>query len=246
MVRTSAGASGATATTSNAWLLSRARGIETACLCATERQTAGRGRRGREWLSPPGGVTFSLLYHFPLAARDLGGLSLAVGCAIVRVLEALGVQGLGIKWPNDVVHRNRKLCGVLIEIGAGKPDRTPAVVGIGLNYADLNLSPGIDQPAVDLAELLPERPDRNTLIAAVVGELFAVFAEYTEHGFAAILPRWASYDALNGTAVRVLDANGEGVDGIARGVNGRGELVVETDSGTLEFQSGEVSVRRDS
>ena len=102
----------------NAWLLQRSREFSTPQLCVAETQTAGHGRRGRSWQSPVQGITFSLLRRFDLSGAQLTGLSLVTGCAVIAVLESMNVHGITMKWPNDILHGDKKLCGLLIELRA--------------------------------------------------------------------------------------------------------------------------------
>lgn len=211
---------------------------------ATERQTAGRGRRGREWQSWPGGsLTFSTLWRFLPGAPVPAGLSLVAGLAVVRALETLGVEGLQLKWPNDVLVHGEKLAGILVELLPARGQPPAAVVGIGLN---LRLPPGASipgQPAVtDLARHVAPLPDPNRLLATLLGELHALFATYAVAGFAAFRGAWQQRNAFADLPVRVSGDRDE-VLGICAGVDDDGALLVRTDAGAVRILSGEVSLR---
>lgn len=209
-----------------------------------ERQTAGRGRRGRQWQSWPGGsLTFSTLWRFAPAAPVPAGLSLVAGLAVVRALEILGVQGLQLKWPNDVLVHGHKLAGILVELLPGRGRTPAAVVGIGIN---LHLPAGTripDQPAVtDLGEHLATLPDRNRLLAAVLTELYALFDTYAAAGFPALRGAWQQRNAFADLPVRIT-GDGNEMTGICAGVDDDGALLLRTDTGLTRILTGEVSLR---
>lgn len=209
-----------------------------------ERQTAGRGRRGRQWQSWPGGsLTFSALWRFTPGAPVPAGLSLVAGLAVVRALEKLGLQGLQLKWPNDVLVNGHKLAGILVELLPGRGRTPAAVVGIGIN---LQLPAGAeipDQPGVtDLARHLSPLPDRNRLLAAVLTELYLLFDTYAAAGFAALRGAWQQRNAFADLPVRITGEEKE-IVGTCAGVDDDGALLVRTDGGLVRILSGEVSLR---
>ncbi len=213
--------------------------------CFAERQSAGRGRRGRVWQSPLGGnLYFSLLRRFAHGMGALSGLSLAVGVAVVDALADCGVTGVGLKWPNDVLAQGRKLAGILVELGGEFLGPCHAVIGVGIN---LRLSDAalerIDQPAIDLAALTGGAPPaRNRLAGRLLARLIAVLDRFAAHGFAALHADYARYDLLRGRAVRVFTADAER-DGIAAGVDARGALILRRGKALTHYDSAEVSVR---
>lgn len=220
-----------------------------ACLVA-EQQTAGRGRRGRSWQSAFGAsLTLSLLWRFDRGAAQLGGLSLAVGLAVLRALTACGASGVRLKWPNDIVVDGRKLGGILIESQGDMLGPTSAVIGIGLN---VRLSPAvaaamaasIAQPVADVQSVCSTPVSRNILAAAVLRELVAVLDVFQKSGFSPMRAEWLAAHALQGSAVRVLNADGSGFDAIVRGVGDDGSLSVTRNGRDLALSFGELSVRR--
>ena len=221
----------------------------TAQLCVAEIQSAGRGRRGRSWVAPFGsGLCLSLAWHFEESPPTLSALSLAVGVAVLRALRRFGDHDIQLKWPNDIVWRARKLGGILIEMRGESTGPTRVVTGLGLNTrmpaaARLRL---VEQQAIiiaDLHEVFGEAtPARNTLIAAIVEELVEAIVTFSRHGFDAFAEEWRTHDALKDAAVRVLCSN-EVINGIARGVDTDGALIVEVDGQPRRFVSGEVSLR---
>ena len=228
----------------NTWLLQRCREFSTPQLCVAETQTAGRGRRGKSWQSPVQGITFSLLRRFDLSGAQLTGLSLVTGCAVIAVLEAMDVHGITMKWPNDILHGDKKLCGLLIELRAFDDGQSDTITGIGLNYRGVGDSHEIDQPYTDLLQILDDRlPERSLLIGELTTAVLEAYTRYERHGFAAFRSQWQSRDAYFGREIVLSQADGARVDGISRGVADDGALRIQTESGLREFISGEVSVR---
>lgn len=212
-----------------------------------EIQTAGRGRRGRVWQSAFGAsLTFSLLWRFEKGASQLGGLSLAVGLAVLRALRKLGVGAdvVQLKWPNDVVVGEEKLAGVLIESQGDMLGPTAVVIGIGVNVKlPARLQTAIDQPATDLQRLAGEIISRNQLLAAILQQLVVVLDEFQVTGFPAFKKEWIAAHALHGKPVRVHSAGGKAMDAVVRGVGDDGSLIVAHRETDLVIASGEVSLR---
>ena len=229
----------------NSELMRRARaGDSRPTLLVAERQTAGRGRRGRDWHSSPGdSLTFSL--GLPLAPTNWSGLSLAVGVAVARALH----PQIRIKWPNDLWLEDRKLAGLLVETASlveqregGLPSaRSPArhaVVGVGINIAPRPAGEALAIPPAALRELLPE-VDAPAALARVVPCLVDALLLFDRQGFAPFEADFRARDLLHGRTVTLSD----GTIGAAGGVDGSGALLVHTASGLQTVSSAEVSVR---
>jgi BirA family transcriptional regulator, biotin operon repressor / biotin---[acetyl-CoA-carboxylase] ligase len=229
--------------TSTALLSAAAKGATDLSLSLAETQSAGRGRRGRRWVSPLGGnVYFSLLRRFPQGMGALAGLSLVAGIALVQALSDCGARGLGLKWPNDILVDERKLAGILVELGGEFLGPCHAVIGIGINLR-LPEDADIDQPHIDLAQICGgEPPSRNRLVACLITRLIAALDRFAAQGFSAFSADYAQHDLLCGRAVRVRDAHGQH-DGIAEGVDVRGALKVRHGGKIVHHDSAEVSVR---
>ena len=208
-------------------------------------QDAGRGRRGRAWLSPPAAnLQCSSLQRFAGGYAALSGLSLAVGVAAARALEDYGAQGVGLKWPNDLVHGDAKLGGILIELGGEFMGPCHAVIGIGINLRmPQAMRDALDRPCTDLQTLTGEAaPSRNALAAALIARLVEAMDVFAESGFAAFADAWRTRDALAGRPVRVEGARGI-IEGTAAGVDARGALRVRSAAGVECLDSAEVTVR---
>ncbi len=232
---------------SNSHLMTKAEaGAPSGTVIVAERQTAGRGRRGRSWLSAPGdSLTFSLLWRFP-ANTPLAGLSLAVGVALARAFEAMGIKDIALKWPNDVLLHERKLAGILVELVSGPPvERShAAIIGIGVNLRlSADLPDDIRTNAASLDDANIRLPDVNTLLARLLAELYEQLEAFLHAGFSATRTEWLQRNAHADQPVRLLADFAEPLDGICRGVAEDGALLLETAHGTQRIISGEVSLR---
>jgi BirA family transcriptional regulator, biotin operon repressor / biotin---[acetyl-CoA-carboxylase] ligase len=216
-------------------LMRRARQGQTEpVLLVAERQTAGRGRMGRDWHSDPQalGNTLTFSLGVPLAPADWSGLSLAVGLAVVQTLH----PDLKLKWPNDVWWHQRKLAGILIET-ASVGDARYAVIGIGINIGP-RPADGLRTAPAWLQEMWPQASAPEALLRVVPGLARAV-QDFAHQGFAPLREAFHARDYLYGQAVVCSD----GRSGMARGVDASGALLVHTEQGLVKISSAEVSVR---
>ncbi len=213
--------------------------------CLAEVQTGGRGRRGRAWVSPFGAnIYLSVLWRFAQGPAALSGLSLAIGVAVLEAVQALGVDGCGLKWPNDVVWNGRKLAGVLLDLSAEASGPSTVVVGIGLNVRMPDSAAAtIDQPWVDLDSLLPAGSvHRNRIAAQLLGRVLVALSEFDSEGLAPFQARWARWDCLAGRSV-TLQLPTQVIVGRAQGIDASGALLLETGGQVSAYAAGEVSVR---
>ena len=219
-------------------LLDDAAGWPDRSIVVTDRQSAGRGRRGRGWQSPPGAsLALSMLARHGQGARWAPGVSLALGVAAAEALHRVGSTVVRLKWPNDLVADGRKLGGILVETCSGG-----VVAGVGINLAlPAAVHEAIGQPCTDLAELGVDAM-REALAAALIVAWDEAFDAFLAHGLAPFLPRWQALDALAHRPVRVLSGE-QAIEGIACGIDAQGRLLVETDGRRQAFSSAEVSVR---
>ncbi|MFT3754681.1 MAG: bifunctional biotin--[acetyl-CoA-carboxylase] ligase/biotin operon repressor BirA [Pseudoxanthomonas sp.] len=233
----------------NSELLRRDTPAHGCAVLLAERQTGGRGRRGRSWASPLAAHLYlSVAQQFTGGLARLGGLSLVAGVAVAEALHDGGFPKVRLKWPNDLMVDNRKLGGLLVEIGGGAAvsctaDPVRAVIGIGVNvHMPAAFAAAIDQPWTDLSILSPQAPTRNALAAALLSKLLPALDTFDAEGLAPFLPRYAALDALAG---REIDVHGsDGVShGIADGIADDGALRVRFDDGEQRIHAGEVSVR---
>jgi BirA family transcriptional regulator, biotin operon repressor / biotin---[acetyl-CoA-carboxylase] ligase len=212
-----------------------------------EYQTAGRGRRGRSWLAPPGSaVCLSFSWTFPHVPRHAGALSLAVGVCAIRALKSQGVSNVQLKWPNDILIADRKLGGVLTEMQTEPRGVARVVIGIGVNVSlgavALEEASASGLAATDLISESIAAPSRNSIATSLVEELIPGVMRFERMGFSPFVEEWRHVDALQARTV-VVHVSDEGIQGIARGIDADGALLVETAQGMRKFLSGDVTVR---
>lgn len=215
-------------------------------VCVAERQTAGRGRRGRPWFSPYGrNLYLTVRWHFHQGVAGLEGLSLAVGVLLAETLDQLGIGNIALKWPNDLLCADKKLGGILIEVGGDLTGECVVVIGVGLNvFMSAVLADGdqrISQPWTDLKQQ-GFSGSRNQLCGAILSVLLPALKNFSEVGFAAYRERWESRCAFLSSPITILLPTG-GCDGILLGVDYQGGLRVLTANGETTFSGGEISVR---
>lgn len=212
-----------------------------------EYQTAGRGRRGRAWLAPPGGsICLSLSWVFREVPQDLGALGLVIGVCSLRALRESGLEETRLKWPNDILVDGQKLGGILIELRAESAGPASVVIGIGLNVAlGANVLQAVGETGVAATDLLTagvQHPSRNAIAAALVTHLVRGLLVFESEGLKPFADEWRAADALRGRQIDVHTLEGV-ARGLARGIDLHGALVVETPQGVRRFISGDVTVR---
>ena len=217
-----------------------AQGAAHGSVMAAELQTHGRGRRGRSWHSNLGGaLTFSLLWRFNQGVGFLSGLSLVVGVALLRALNSLGVDGMALKWPNDVLHHNCKLAGILIEVQGDVLGPSSAVIGIGLN---LKLSEQtrnlIGQPATDLYSITGIMPERNLALGCTLGHMAQVLDIFAARGFGGLRAEWVEHHVYHNKNVRIMLPDNAAEEGMVTGVDDGGALLLKTRGGERRYSTG--------
>jgi len=214
-------------------------------ICLAEFQSAGRGRRGKQWVSPFGqNVYLSLSWQYFCGVSALAGLSLGVGVCLVRVIRALTGIEVGLKWPNDIFWQGKKLGGILVELSGDMEGPCSVVVGLGLNRAlSDDEATAIDQEWVDLHRILGHKNvPRNKLIAELINELLPFMAAFEQEGIGAVINEWRRYDCLVGQAAKLQLGNNI-ISGTISGINDSGHLLLTQANGeTQAYNSGEVSV----
>ena len=214
-------------------------------LCFAEHQTAGRGRRGRQWVSPYGSnLYFSIYRRFPLGMHELSGLSLAVGAVVAETLGHY-VDGISLKWPNDLLVDGRKLAGILVDVHGIAEGPVDTVIGIGLNLRMPRLSGDeIDQPWIDLESVAGREISRNLLAAELSLAVVEALDTFSGSRLSTYMESWRRYDNWHGRQVQLV--RGERViSGIHAGVANDGSLRLEVDGRVEHFHSGEVSLREE-
>lgn len=211
-------------------------------VCLAERQTSGRGRRGRQWFSPfAKNLYLSLGWNFEGGVAEIEGLSLAVGAVVCQVLESAGFSGASLKWPNDILLEGKKLGGVLIELGGDATSNCVVVVGIGLNVDMRAADESVDQPWSSLSQAGFEC-SRNRLAAALTSGLLDMLAHYPQRGFPFYREDWNRRSAFTGKQVNLMTAQ-DTTEGTMLGVGDQGQLLIEVSGEERSFIGGELSVR---
>ncbi len=214
-------------------------------VCFAEHQTAGKGRRGRQWVSPYGSnIHVSMLWRFQQGGiAGTAGLSLAIGVAVIRALKQFHINDVGLKWPNDIYSQGKKLGGILIEVSGEADGPCAAVIGLGLNiFLPEPQAQSISQAWTDLTKITGETPlPRNELAVAVLNHILAIVDGFEAAGIKAYLDEWRSYDCLKGRTATLFIGRQQ-VEGIVEGIDDNGLLLIKAADGSVQaFASGEVS-----
>lgn len=233
----------------NDWVLGKCReGEPMPFACFADRQTQGRGRRGKAWMSPPEcNIYMSLAWTFDVPVRQIGALSLAIGMAVVEALEKVGIQQAMLKWPNDVLVDDRKIAGILIETAKIKDTKTSVVIGVGLNYHLPEQFSGVpDQPWTDVVSTLKAEPEggRNFLAGLLLQQCIAMCKRIPQDSEELISEFQDKYDICARKEVSVILDNGEQLHGRACGITSMGEIRILIENKERVFNSAEISLRR--
>ncbi|WP_397453803.1 bifunctional biotin--[acetyl-CoA-carboxylase] ligase/biotin operon repressor BirA [Pseudomonas sp. NA-150] len=211
-------------------------------LVLAERQLAGRGRRGRKWISPfAENIYYSLVLRVDGGMRQLEGLSLVVGLAVMHTLREVGVAGAGLKWPNDILVGQRKIAGVLLELVGDPADVCHVVVGIGINV-NMQAAPEVDQPWTSVRLETRQLVDRNDLVVRLSRQLAHYFSIHLAGGFSALQVEWEHNHLWQGRAATLLAGTNK-VEGVILGVDAQGALRLKVGNDVQVFSGGELSLR---
>lgn len=208
----------------------------------SEIQTNARGRLGKKWEAPEGGVWMSLILRPQVPPARIGLITLATGVAIAKSIRSLGVDAR-IKWPNDVLIHGKKISGVLTEVNATFNEIDWIVVGIGIdsNLKLEDFSEDIRIGTTTLTEELPSKVDANELIAVFLNEFEKVYQLYKDGEIETILKDWRDLADTIGKYVNITQTGGKITQGYVVGINNEGSLIIERQDGTLEkIVSGEL------
>ncbi len=229
----------------NQYLLERVNESEKGRVCVAEYQASGRGRRGRQWVSPFGSNLYlSMYWRLDAGMAAAMGLSLVIGIAAVEALEEMGIQGVKLKWPNDLYYQDKKLAGILVEMSGQAGGAANLVIGMGLNIGMPDKQPDIDQPWTTLNQVCADiRLDRTQLALTLIEHWKTILADYEMMGLAGFVERWNRLDNFIGRPVKLLMGARE-VKGIVQGIDQQGGVVLETDNGLETYIGGEISLRK--
>lgn len=228
----------------NQYLLDRTDDLESGSVCISEYQSKGRGRRGREWVSPFGtNLYLSMYWRLEAGMAASMGLSLVVGVAIVEALESLGLAGIKLKWPNDLYYEDKKLAGILVEMNGQAGGAANLVIGMGMNIHMPEATAGIDQPWTSLSNVSDRLPERNMLAATLINAWNTALGNYEVDGMKDFVERWNRLDNFIDRPARLIMGRKE-VCGVVRGINEQGAILLETESGVESYIGGEISLRK--
>lgn len=227
----------------NQYLLDHMNDLNSGYACIAEYQQAGRGRRGRKWFSPFGANLYMSMYwrleQGPAAAM---GLSLVIGIVMAEVIQALGVPDIRVKWPNDLYLKDRKLAGILVELAGKTGDTAQIVMGAGVNLVMRSEDAAeINQGWINLQEAGVEI-DRNELVAKMINSLREALPVFERDGLVPFIGRWEMLDGFINRPVKLLIGDRE-VQGIARGIDKQGGLLLEQEGEIKSWMGGEISLR---
>jgi len=210
-----------------------------------ERQTSGRGRRGKTWVSPfAANIYMSILWDFEQGAQALEGLSLAVGVAVRRALIEVGLEDVRLKWPNDIYIGNKKLGGILLEMIGDPAGHCSVVIGVGINVSmPASIAVNIDQPWTDCSSESDAPIARSRLAALLIDNIFDILNDFESLGFAGYRDEWQEADAFKGLQGTISTPR-DSVSGTVIGVDNRGAVQLKLMSGEVKsFIGGELSLR---
>ncbi|BAU49924.1 biotin--acetyl-CoA-carboxylase ligase [Sulfurifustis variabilis] len=234
-----------TVDSTNRYLIQRASALVSGSVCLSETQTQGRGRRGRGWLATPyRNLLLSMAWRFDAGPATVAAFGLAAGLALLEALEEYGARGIGLKWPNDVVWRGRKLAGLLADVQGEAAGPALVVLGAGINCRlGAREAEGIDQPWVDLEEVLGSTIDRNRLAALVIGRLHDACRTFGARGFGPFRQNWERRHVYHGQSVRLMTASAT-IAGTVAGVDSGGALrLIDARGDERVYHAGEISLR---
>lgn len=227
----------------NQYLLDRITELQSGDACIAEYQQAGRGRRGRQWISPFGANLYlSMFWRLDQGPAAAIGLSLVIGIVMAEVLQRLGAEDVRVKWPNDLYLNDRKLAGILVELTGKTGDAAQLVIGAGINLAmrESNAN-AINQGWINLQEA-GISIDRNELAATLLNELRQSLQQFEIDGLAPFISRWRALDNFIDRPVKLLIGEQQ-IFGIARGIDQQGALLLEQNGVIKPFIGGEISLR---
>nr|WP_321277264.1 bifunctional biotin--[acetyl-CoA-carboxylase] ligase/biotin operon repressor BirA [uncultured Vibrio sp.] len=229
----------------NQYLLERVNESEKGRVCVAEYQASGRGRRGRQWVSPFGSNLYlSMYWRLDAGMAAAMGLSLVIGIAAVEALEEIGIQGVKLKWPNDLYYQDKKLAGILVEMSGQAGGAANLVIGMGLNIGMPDKQPDIDQPWTTLNQVCADLSlDRTQLALTLIEHWKTILLDYEMMGLAGFVDRWNRLDNFIGRPVKLLMGARE-VKGIVQGIDQQGGVVLETENGLETYIGGEISLRK--
>ncbi len=212
-------------------------------IVVAKKQTAGRGRKGRSWLSPVGGLYFSIILKPRLSVETAPLLGLLSGCAVVRSLSSFGLRNVTLKWPNDVLVDEKKIAGILCEAVTREDESFGIIVGIGVNQncPVTHMPAGLQWPATSVFDEIGKETTLESLLCSITNEIDMLLQNVeSESSFVGVLNELRKFSSTIGAKVRIHEA-GKTIIGIAKDIDTTGALIVETNEGCKTVVEGDVS-----
>ncbi|MCK1145368.1 bifunctional biotin--[acetyl-CoA-carboxylase] ligase/biotin operon repressor BirA, partial [Providencia stuartii] len=231
----------------NQYMLDRIPSLQSGDTCLAEYQSAGRGRRGRQWVSPFGcNLYLSMYWKLDQGPAAAVGLSLVVGIVIAKTLNKISKGKVKVKWPNDLYLNDKKLAGILVELTGKTGDAAHIIIGIGINIGmekkNIDKEKSINQEWASLVDEV-ENIERNELSASIINALKEALILFEKEGLAPFLESWFELDNFLGRKVKLLIGD-KIITGIEKGIDQQGALLLQHDNGDIiPYIGGEISLR---
>lgn len=231
----------------NQYMLERINSLKSGDTCLAEYQSAGRGRRGRQWISPFGcNLYLSMYWKLDQGPAAAVGLSLVVGIVIAEALNKISQDKVKVKWPNDLYMNDKKLAGILVELTGKTGDAAHIIIGIGINIGmnknNIENANTITQEWSSLRDEV-ENIERNELSANIIKSLRKSLVIFEREGLEPFLERWFKLDNFLNRPVKLLIGN-DVITGVERGINDQGALLLQKDNDEIiPYIGGEISLR---
>ena len=231
----------------NQYMLERIPNLNSGDTCLAEYQSAGRGRRGRQWISPFGcNLYLSTYWRLEQGPAAAIGLSLVVGIVIAETLNKVCGNKVKVKWPNDLYMNDKKLAGILVELTGKTGDAAHIIIGIGINIGMneniLQKEKPINQAWSSLTDEV-ENIERNKLAGNIINALRQSLLLFEKEGLKPFLAKWFDLDNFLGRSVKLLIGN-DVITGVEKGINEQGALLLQTENGEIiPYIGGEISLR---
>jgi len=217
--------------------------VENGYTVIAEAQTAGRGRRGKAWISPFGtNIYISMYWRLEQGMAAAMGLSVALGARIAELLDSKSIPNVEVKWPNDIYIGGKKVAGILVELEGQATGECHAILGIGLNISMKDDTKIIDQPWTCLENELLHQPDRNNWAVSLIACVYNCLRDFETSGLDNVQKLWQRVDRVYDQTV-ALSVGNKQINGVAKGIDQFGALLLQTDTGMQTFQAGEVSLK---
>ncbi|WP_426578440.1 bifunctional biotin--[acetyl-CoA-carboxylase] ligase/biotin operon repressor BirA [Xenorhabdus stockiae] len=227
----------------NQYLLDKLTELTSGDTCVAEYQYAGRGRRGRQWVSAFGrNLYLSMFWRLEQGPAAAIGLSLVVGIVIAEVLNRQGAEKVKVKWPNDLYLDDKKLAGILVELMGRTGDAAQIVIGIGMNISMSSEQQKIINQQWTNLQQAGVTVERNKLVTEIVTELKKALVQFENEGLQSFVPRWFKLDNFMNRPVKLIIGEQE-IYGIARGIDQQGALLLDIDGIVTPYIGGEISLR---